>query len=82
MFDFDHEHGVEECYFCDPDSNRLHIFVRRGKVLARVRHVRDFVSPRLGIRFDLSGPELVVRGSDGQPFLTSEELQAARHQAE
>src|SRR5262249_33197366 len=63
-FAFYDEHGVEEYYYYDPDTNRLHIFVRRGEVLARVRQVRDFVSPRLGIRFDLSGPEMVVRGPD------------------
>jgi Uma2 family endonuclease len=81
-FDFYEEHGVEEYYIYNPDTNRLHIYVRRGEVLARVRQVRDFVSPRLGIRFDLSGPELVVRGPDGRPFLTFEELTAARDQAE
>src|SRR5262249_40856164 len=65
-------------YLYDPDSNLLQIFVRRGDALARVRGVRDFVSPRLGIRFDLSGPEMVVRRPDGQAFLTFEQLQAAR----
>jgi hypothetical protein len=81
-FAFYDEYGVEEYYYYDPDTNRLHIYVRRGEVLARVRQVRDFVSPRLGIRFDLSGTEMVIRGPDGQPFLTFEELQAARQQAE
>jgi len=76
------EHGVEEYYVYDPDQNYLIIYVRRGEVLRRVRPVHDFVSPRLGIRFDLSGPEMVVRYPDGQPFLTFEELQALRKQAE
>src|SRR5262249_44933084 len=58
--DFYEEHGVEEYYLYDPDSNRLKAFVRRGEVFRRVRPADDFVSPRLGIRFDLSGPELVV----------------------
>jgi Uma2 family endonuclease len=81
-FDFYEEHGVEEYYLYDPDTNRLYIYVRRGEVLARVRQVRDFASPRLGIRFDLSGPEMVVRRPDGRPFLTFEELETARQQAE
>ena len=42
------------------------------------RPMDGFVSPRLGIRFDLSGPELVVRYPDGQPFLTFEELATER----
>src|SRR5208337_4311948 len=51
-------------------------------VLRRVRPIKDFVSPRLSIRFDLTGPELVVYGPDGRRFLTFEELEAARLQAE
>jgi Uma2 family endonuclease len=77
-FDFYETHGVEEYYLYDPDCNRLLVYRRRGDVLRRVLPLRDFVSPRLGIRFDLSGPEMVVRGPDGQPFLTFEQLQAAR----
>jgi Uma2 family endonuclease len=77
-FAFYEEYGVEEYYIYDPDSNLLQIFLRRGEALVRVRKVRDFVSPRLDIRFDLSGPEMVVRGPSGQPFLTFEELQADR----
>lgn len=44
--------------------------------------MNDFVSPRLGIRFDLSGPELVVRYPDGRPFLTFEQLADERNKAE
>jgi Uma2 family endonuclease len=75
------EHGVEEYYVYDPDSNRLYGYVRRGEVLVRVRGMNGFVSPRLGIRFDLAGPELVVRSPDGRPFLTFEELEAERARA-
>src|SRR5262249_4651392 len=74
---FYEEYGVEEYYVYDPDSNRLKVFLRRGEVLRRVRPVEGFVSPRLGIRFDLSRPEMVVHGPDGRPFLTFEELMAA-----
>jgi Uma2 family endonuclease len=81
-FAFYEEYGVEEYYIYNPDTNRLYIYVRRGEVLVRVRQVRDFVSPRLGIRFDLSGPEMVVRRPNGQAFLSFEELEAARQQAE
>jgi Uma2 family endonuclease len=79
---FYEEYGVDEYYLYDPDSNRLKVFLRRGDVLRRVRPVDGFVSPRLGIRFDLSGPEMVVRGPDGQPFRTFEEVVAARNDAE
>jgi Uma2 family endonuclease len=79
---FYEEYGVEEYYVYDPDSNRLMVFLRRGDVLRRVRLVENFVSPRLGIRFDLSGPVMIVRGPDGQPFLPFEDVVAARHDAE
>jgi hypothetical protein len=55
--------------------------LRQDRVLRRVRPVEGFVSPRLGISFDLSGPELVILRPDGQPFLTVEQLDAARRDA-
>jgi Uma2 family endonuclease len=79
---FYEEYAVEEYYVYDPDHNRLMVYVRRGEVLRRVRPVEGYVSPRLGIQFDLSGPEMVVYGPDGRPFLTFEEVVAARAQAE
>lgn len=43
--------------------------------------VKEFISPRLGLRFDLSGPEMVIFYPDGRRFLTFEELEAERVQA-
>ncbi len=79
---FYEEHGVEEYYVYDPDHDRLLVYVRQGETLKGVRPVAGFVSPRLGIRFDTSGPELVVRYPDGRPFLPFEELAAERSRAE
>jgi hypothetical protein len=75
------EYGAEEYYVYDPDSNSLLIYLRKGEVLRRVRPGKDFVSPRLKIRFDLSGAELAVYRPDGRRFLTFEELDAEREQA-
>src|SRR5437879_1171672 len=75
-------HGVEEYYIYNPDTARLQVFLRKGTVLVRRRFKREFVSPRLGIRFDLSGPEMMVYYPDGRRFLTFEELEAARTLAE
>ena len=80
--DFYEEHGVQEYYLYDPDTNRLKAKVRRGEVFRAVRPVSGFVSPRLGIRFDLSGPELVVYTPMAGRFLTFEELEDARTTAE
>jgi Uma2 family endonuclease len=76
------EHGAEEYYIYDPDTNRLLVYVRQGVVLRRVWEAHGHVSPRLGIRFDLSGPEMVVYRPDGSRFLTFEELKAAQELAE
>jgi hypothetical protein len=81
-FAFYEDHGVEEYYIYDPDNNRLQVFLRRGAVLARVRKTNGYASPRLGIRFDLSGPEMVVYYPDGRCFLTFEEIVAERVRAD
>ncbi|HEX5273493.1 MAG TPA: Uma2 family endonuclease [Gemmataceae bacterium] len=80
-FGFYEDYGVEEYYIYDPDTNYLQIFVRRGEVLARVRKVDDFVSPRLKIRFQMSAPEMTVYRPDGRPFLAFEQLERERVQA-
>ena len=80
--DFYERHGVEEYYVYDPEKNYLRIFVRQGTTFRKVRPPHGFVSPRLGIRFELSGPELVVSYPDGRRFLTFEELDAQRQAAE
>jgi Uma2 family endonuclease len=77
-FDFYTEHGVEEYYLFNPDTNSLRIWLRQGTALLRARPAHGFVSPRLGIRFDLSGPGMVVYRPDGQRFLSFEELEAER----
>jgi Uma2 family endonuclease len=80
--DFYEQYGAEEFYVYDPENHKLWVYVRQGEVLRRVRPVADFVSPRLGIRFDTSGEELVVFRPDGRRFLTFEELEAVRQESE
>jgi Uma2 family endonuclease len=75
---FYEDHGVEEYYAYDPEVNRLHVYLRQGDMLRRVRKVDGFTSPRLGIRFDLSGPEMVVFLPSGRRFMTFEEVEEER----
>jgi Uma2 family endonuclease len=75
---FYEEHGAEEYYLYDPEENTLAVFLRRGDVFRRVRPVDGFVSPRLGIRFQMTQPEMTVFYPDGRPFLTFPELDAER----
>lgn len=72
------EHGTEEFYVYDPETNDLKVYIRGKATLRRIYAIDGFVSPRMGIRFDLSGPELVLRYADGRPFLTFEEIEAER----
>lgn len=73
---FYEDHGVEEYYIYDPDTNELAVYLRQGTVLSRVRKVRNWTSPRLGIRFDMTGPELVIYRPDGERFRPFEEVMA------
>lgn len=80
---FYEEYGVEEYYVYDPDRNRLLIYLRKGDVFRRVRPVDGFVSPRMGIRFVMAEPEMIVQRPDGAPFRTFEDheaLQEREHQ--
>ena len=72
-FLFYDEYGVEEYYVYDPDKNKLDIRIRGFQTLFRVDDLVDFASPRLGIRFEMTKPEMTVYGSDGMRFKTLEE---------
>jgi len=68
-------HGVEEYYQYDPDRVRLKGWLRiDGDRLAPIAQTDGWVSPRLGVRFDMSGAELVLYRPDGRPFATYQEL--------
>jgi Uma2 family endonuclease len=71
--DFYDLYGVEEYYAYDPNKNSLMIFLRGRETLRRIYKTQGFVSPRLGIRFDTSGPELAVFGPDGRRYLSPSE---------
>jgi Uma2 family endonuclease len=75
------DYGAEEFYAYDPDTNDLDIYLRGKSILRKIRPSEEFVSPKLGIRFDISGEELVLRHADGRPFLPFEELEAERENA-
>jgi Uma2 family endonuclease len=80
-FEFYDRHGVEEYYVHDPDNLDLSGWLRSGASLRPIDSMDGWVSPRLGIRFDLSGDELVILRPDGERFLTFLELQEQREEA-
>ena len=69
--------GVQEYYVLDPDRPTLTGWVRRGGVLDEVIDLHGFVSPLLGIRYELSDAAVQVYHRDGRPFLTFVEQIAA-----
>jgi len=78
-FQFYERYGVEEYYVYNPDRPALDGWLREGGGgLAPIPRIDGWISPRLQIRFDLSGDELQVFGPDGQPFCTYVELTRQR----
>jgi Uma2 family endonuclease len=73
-FRFYEQYGVEEYYVYDPDAPELSGWFRTEGSLVEIPQMNGWVSPRLGIRFDMSGDELVIYYPDGQRFLTFLEI--------
>jgi len=80
-FAFYQRYGVEEYYVFDPDKYQLAGYVRQGDRLLDVPEMQGYVSPRLGVRFELANGELHVFGSDGERFLPVVEVYEQRDQA-
>lgn len=78
---FYERYGVEEYYMYDPDNNDLTGWLRSGAELIDIEVMAGWVSPRLGIRFEL-GIDLSIYRPDGQKFLTYMELSSERELAQ
>ncbi len=75
-------YGVEEYYLYDPDKNDLSIWVRQEGRLTVVEQNSSWVSPRLGVRFELTSQTMQIYRPDGRPFSTYVELEQQREIAE
>ncbi|MBC7856079.1 MAG: Uma2 family endonuclease [Pirellulaceae bacterium] len=86
QFRFYERFGVEEYYIYDPDQRLLVGYARRGAVLEEIENTAGWVSPRLGIRFELSSGELQIFRPDGRMVATylelAEENQLAHERAD
>jgi Uma2 family endonuclease len=82
-FAFYQRHGADEYYMYDPDAGTLDGYVRRGEALEAVESMAGWISPRLGVRFDLDeGGELRLFRPDGAPFESYVQTAARAEQAE
>jgi Uma2 family endonuclease len=80
-FRFYDRYGVEEYYLFDPETQRLEGWLRDGNELQEIEHIDGWISPRLGVRFDLSDDELQIIRPDGRPLITYVELATEAEQA-
>ncbi len=80
---FYQRYGVEECYLYDPDPadsdlSGWHVADGAWRVIPSMR---GWISPRLGVRFDLEGGELVLVRPDGRRFASFLEIEEQRAEA-
>ncbi|MGJ0607176.1 Uma2 family endonuclease [Cylindrospermopsis raciborskii] len=68
------KHGVEEYYVYDPDRISLEVSIRKNNSFKEIKDFSVWTSPRLNIRFDMTGDELVIYYPDGGRFLSPVEL--------
>jgi Uma2 family endonuclease len=73
-FEFYDQYGVEEYYLYNPYQNDLRGWHRQDGRLRMIETIDGYVSPRLGVRFDLSGDELQIIRPDGRTFVSYTDL--------
>lgn len=66
-------YGVEEYYIYNPTNNNLEVLIRNAGSLDTIPESHDWVSPRLGIRFNLTN-ELQIYRPDGTKFYSYIEI--------
>ncbi len=73
--EFYNTYGVEEYYIYNPQTFQFDGWVRQNGNLTKLWEIDDFISPRMGIKFEIAQGELVIYRPDGQRFLSSVELE-------
>lgn len=79
-FQFYKRYGVEEYYVYDPDEVELIGWLRSGEELEVIEEMNGWVSPRLGVRFQVTSDNLEIFSPSGERFLTFVELAELREQ--
>ena len=80
--DFYERFGVQEYVIYDPDAGTLEVWVRDGDQLVEVADPFGWVSPRLDVRLELDGVDLILTGPDGRPFQSYGDLFEDRQRAD
>ncbi|MFM9264124.1 Uma2 family endonuclease [Tychonema sp. BBK16] len=72
---FYNRYGVDEYYLYDPENNDLSGWQRIEGNLEVIEPMEGWISPRLGVRFELGEDGLEIYRPDGQRFLSYAELE-------
>ena len=75
---FYQRHEVEEYYLYDPERNELQGWQRIEGNLEVIEPMEGWISPRLGVRFELGEDGLEIYRPDGEKFISYAELEAER----
>ncbi|MDT9201466.1 Uma2 family endonuclease, partial [Limnospira sp. PMC 1042.18] len=76
--DFYQRYGVEEYYIYDPDKIDVCGWIRTENQLTLIDTIKGWISPRLGVRFEMSESGLELYRPDGRKFSTYIELESDR----
>ncbi|MFE1744512.1 Uma2 family endonuclease [Coleofasciculus sp. H7-2] len=79
-FKFYERYGVEEYYVYDPDDIELIGWLRLGEDLEIIEEMNGWVSPRLGVRFQVTFENLEIYTPTEERFLSFVELAQLREQ--
>jgi len=79
---FYERYGVEEYYEYDPDKFKLKGWIRTGNNLLPIVEMQGWISPKMGIRFEIKENDLTIRKPDEEPFLSMLEVNRLRKTAE
>ena len=79
-FQFYQNYGVEEYYVYDPHSNELEGWLRKNNLLEDIKGIQGWISPNLGIKFELLAETLAIYGPDGEKFYSFVELDELRQE--
>ena len=74
-FSFYNRYGVDEYYLYDPENNDLSGWQRIEGILEVIEPMEGWISPRLGVRFELGEDGLEIYRPNGQKFISYRELE-------
>ena len=75
---FYQRYGVDEYYVYDPERNELEGWQRIEGILEVIDPMEGWISPRLGVRFELGEDGLEIYRPNGEKFLSYAELEEER----